>query len=92
MEAKLIFEYDGKVEKIWTLHCSTDAINTFELLKMGYVNETYLKDIAKQFDPEIEVEDRKTTINYAIDLLERLTEKDNKIIELKGYLKKLEQL
>jgi hypothetical protein len=97
MKATLTFEIDGKVEKIWSLDCGTDAINTFELRKMGYISETYLKDISKQFDPMIEIEDRITSISYAIDLLERLRGEDdnvidNKNIELKEYLKELKNI
>ena len=92
MKAKLTFEIDEEVKRIWNLDCGTDAINTFGLLKMGYFNGTYLECISKEFDPMIEIENRITSISYAINLLEPLRGDnviDNKIIELKEYLKEL---
>ena len=95
MKAKLTFEIDGKVEKIWKLDCGTDAMNTFGLLKMGYFNGTYLECISKEFDPMIEIQEEKSLVANSIRMLKFLRGVDdnvidNKIIELKEYLKDLE--
>lgn len=94
MKATLTFEINGKVEKIWSLDCGTDAINTFGLLKMGYFNGTYLECISKEFDPMIEIQEEKSLVENTISMLNFLRGVDdsiidNKIIELKEYLKEL---
>ena len=94
MKAKLTFEIDGKVERIWKLDCGTDAMNTFDLLKMGYFNGTYLECISKEFDPMIEIKEEKSQVANTIKMLQLLRGVDdriidNKIIELKEYLKEL---